>query len=298
MAAIKTHALGRRFGDTVAVDDLDLVVPSGSVYGFLGPNGAGKSTTIKMVLGLIRLTSGSLRILGSTEPRKALSRIGAMVEAPSLYSHLTGRENLRITQRLRDTDRSEIDRVLDIVHLRDAANRPVRDYSMGMHQRLGLALALLGQPELLVLDEPTNGLDPAGIREIRDLLRNLPTDEGVTIFLSSHLLDEVERCATHIGVINHGKLLLQGPLEDLHDHYRERLVIGVHSPDKALALLREHQINAEKELESDRIRVDASLDPATINRLLMTAGIEVDHLMVERQTLEQLFIRWTEGSDA
>ena len=213
--AIETDALTRRFGARVAVSDLALRVPEGGIYGFLGLNGAGKTTTIRMLLGLIRADGGSVRIFGEPFRREVLARIGALVEMPSLYAHLTGRENLEVTRRQIAAPREAIDRVLAIVGLVADANRLVREYSLGMRQRLGLALALLGSPDLLILDEPTNGLDPAGIHEMRDLIRRLPAEHGVTVFLSSHLLAEVEQVAGFIGIIHEGRMVFQGSLAEL-----------------------------------------------------------------------------------
>ena len=246
---IQTTELTRRFGNLTAVDRLGLHVPRGSVYGFLGPNGAGKTTTIRMLLGLIRPNNGEVRLFG--EPlqrsrRALLRRLGALVEAPSVYPNLTGRENLEVTRRLTGGARSQIDRVLGIVHLDDAADRRVRGYSNGMRQRLGLALALLGEPELLILDEPTNGLDPSGIQEMRDLIVRLPEEFGVTVFLSSHLLAEVEQVASHIGIIQEGSLRFQGTLEDLHAQMEEQVVLGVDQPEKAKHLLEEAGWTAHK----------------------------------------------------
>ncbi|HEX3582062.1 MAG TPA: ATP-binding cassette domain-containing protein [Thermoanaerobaculia bacterium] len=212
---IETTALTRRFGTRVAVDDVHLQVPQGEIYGFLGLNGAGKTTTIRMLLGLIRADEGEVRIFGEPFRREVLARIGALVEMPSLYSHLTGRQNLEVTRRQIGAPKTSIDRSLGVVGLDDDANRLVREYSLGMRQRLGLALALLGSPELLILDEPTNGLDPAGIHEMRDLIRRMPAEHGVTVFLSSHLLAEVEQIAGFIGIIHKGRMVFQGPLAEL-----------------------------------------------------------------------------------
>src|SRR5262245_29498458 len=215
--AIETSGLTRRFGSQLAVDDLNLLVPAAGVYGFLGPNGAGKTTAIRMLLGLIRPDAGEVRLFGQSlkaNHRALMSRVGALVEAPSLYPHLTGRENLEVTRRLLGSPRNRIDRALETIKLTRDANRRVREYSLGMRQRLGLALALLNQPELLILDEPTNGLDPAGIHEMRDLLCRLPAELGLTVFLSSHLLSEVEQIASHIGIIQARRLLFQGTLTE------------------------------------------------------------------------------------
>src|SRR5215207_6839601 len=216
---IETCGLTRRFGDRVAVDKLNLSVPAADVYGFLGPNGAGKTTAIRMLLGLIRPNAGEVRLFGVHVDRRnrasLMRRVGALVESPSLYPHLTGRENLEVTRRLLGSPRNLIEVALDTIKLTKDADRRVREYSLGMRQRLGLALALLNNPKLLILDEPTNGLDPAGIHEMRDLIRRLPEEFGVTVFLSSHLLGEVEQIATHIGIINEGHLLFQGALAEL-----------------------------------------------------------------------------------
>ena len=219
--AIETHELTRRFGDHTAVDCAELRVPQGGIYGFLGLNGAGKTTTIRLILGLIRADAGSVHVFGEPFAREALRRIGALVEVPSLYSHLTGRENLEVTRRQLGASRSSIDRSLSIVGLERDANRLVREYSLGMKQRLGLALALLTSPDLLILDEPTNGLDPAGIHEMRELLRRMPAEYGVTVFLSSHLLSEVEQIAGSVGIIHEGRMVFQGSIGELRARHRE-----------------------------------------------------------------------------
>jgi ABC-2 type transport system ATP-binding protein len=219
---IQTQGLSRSFGDRQVVCGLDLSVPEQVVYGFLGPNGAGKTTTIRMLLGLIHPTSGSISFFGKPAVSgdwHRLEKVGALVEAPSLYPNLTGRENLEVVRRMLDLPRVNIDRVLGIVKLSNDANRLVRHYSLGMQQRLAIALAMLNQPKLLILDEPTNGLDPFGIQEIRDLIRDIPEKEGVTVFLSSHLLSEVELMATHVGIIRSGSLRFQGPLARLRQQW-------------------------------------------------------------------------------
>lgn len=216
--ALVTRGLTRRFARVTAVRDLDLRVPRACVYGFLGLNGAGKSTTIRMLLGLLRPTSGTATVLGWAMPQDrlaALRRVGALVESPTVYPHLTGIENLAATCRLRAASEREIPRLLQLVGLSAAGGRLAREYSTGMRQRLGLAAALTGEPELLILDEPTNGLDPRGIQEMRELVRGLPGQTGVTVFLSSHLLAEVEQVATHVGIIHYGRLVVQGTIETL-----------------------------------------------------------------------------------
>ncbi len=225
---IETRQLTRSFKDTRAVDGLSLQVPAGSVYGFLGPNGAGKTTTIRMLLGLIRPDGGEIRLFNRRlrdDTMGVLRRVGSLVESPSLYPHLNGRENLEVLRRMTGGSRSEIDRVLKVVNLENAANRLVRNYSLGMRQRLGLAVALFGQPELLILDEPTNGLDPAGIHEMRELICRLPA-EGLTVFLSSHLLSEVEQMVTQIGIVQSGRLIFQGKPDELKTRTRNQVFVA------------------------------------------------------------------------
>jgi len=215
---IETTLLTRTFGARVAVDRVNLRVPAGVIYGFLGPNGAGKTTTIRMLLGLTRPTSGSVRLFGETfsrERRKLLQEVGALVEEPSLYPHLTGRENLEIIRRLRNRSRQDVDALLQQFEFASAARDVVATYSSGMRQTLGLAAACLGQPRLLILDEPTNGLDPGATRKLRALLRGQVERHGVTVFVSSHILGEVEQLADWVGIIDHGRLLFQGTLTSL-----------------------------------------------------------------------------------
>ena len=225
--AIQTEGLTKRLGDAAVVDKLDLAVPRGSVYGFLGPNGSGKTTTIRMLLGLIWPTTGSYRVLGEAMPAanaKVLPQVGALIEGPAFYPWLTGRQNLRRMDAAapdgqRKTRRERIDTALTRVGLAAAANKRFRAYSLGMKQRLGLAAALLRPRSLLILDEPTNGMDPQGTREIRNLVREL-AGEGSTVFLSSHLLSEVEQVCSHVGIISVGKMVAQGSVEELRGSRR------------------------------------------------------------------------------
>jgi ABC-type multidrug transport system ATPase subunit len=294
-SAIETHGLTRRFGTRTVVDRVDLRVPAECVYGFLGPNGAGKTTTIRLLLGLIRPDAGGVDLFGEPFSRDSLRRVGSLVESPSLYPHLTGRENLEATRRLLAAPRSGIDRALETSRLQDDADRLVRDYSLGMKQRLGLALALLTAPRLLVLDEPTNGLDPAGIHEMRDLLRRLPREHGVTVFLSSHLLAEVEQIAGFVGIIHEGRLTFQGPLAELRDRQRGHLRLGVRRPEAALELLRGAGIAARAD-GGTFVHVDGDArEAASVNRLLVEGGHDVFHLSVERQSLEAIFLGLTGG---
>ncbi len=294
---IVTSGLTRRFGQLTAVDDLNLEVPAGCVYGFLGPNGAGKTTTIRMLLGLLRPHAGQVQLFSKplqSERLGVLGRVGALVESPSLYPNLTGRENLEVTRLLCGGTKEQIERVLRIVHLEDAARRPVSGYSTGMRQRLALALALLNHPGLLILDEPTSGLDPAGIIEMRDLIGRLPADHGVTVFLSSHLLAEVEQMATDIGIINHGRLCFQGRMDDLRARMEDQLVLGVEQPSQAKAMLEQSgwvvRSNGNRRIT---VAVSGRSDATLVNDMLVTAGMRVFHLSVQQPRLEDMFLQLT-----
>ena len=297
--AVQTRGLARRFGQIAAVDGLDLEVPRHSVYGFLGPNGAGKTTTIRLLLGLLRPDAGEVRLLGRNVQRERLAvlrRVGTLVETPSLYAHLTGAENLEVIRRLAGVARDRIAHVLEVVRLTTAAHRLVRGYSLGMKQRLGIAAALLTDPELLILDEPTNGLDPAGIGEMRALIRTLPQAHGITVFLSSHLLHEVALVATHVGIVNGGRLVFQGPLAalDARAEGEARLIVGVDRPDAARQVLAAAGWAAQP-VADGRLEVDVRSPEAVaeVNAQLVRAGISVTHLASNRPSLEALFFRLT-----
>jgi lantibiotic transport system ATP-binding protein len=298
---IQTTGLTRRFGKEVAVDALDLHVPAGSVYGFLGPNGAGKTTTIRMLLGLIKPSAGEVRLFGrrlGDDRIDLLQRVGALVEAPSLYPHLSGRENLEVTRRLRGLDPAAVERALALTGLSGAANKLVRAYSMGMRQRLALALALMPDPILLVLDEPTNGLDPAGIHEIRQLIISLPKEHGITVFLSSHLLGEVEQVASHLGILQRGKLLFQGELPLLQARRRSHLVVGSPRLGEVRQLL---EAGGWQVLPSAngilRVAASSGAEAARANQLLVNAGLPVEHLSLEQPSLEEIFLSLTHEVD-
>jgi ABC-type multidrug transport system ATPase subunit len=297
--AITTWNLIRRFGDLTAVDALGLQVPRGSVYGFLGPNGAGKTTTIRMLLGLIRPHDGEVRLFDEVlfQNRMALlRRVGALVESPSLYPNLTGRENLEVTRRLIGARNEQVNRGLRIVRLEEAADRRVQHYSTGMRQRLGLALALLAEPELLILDEPTNGLDPAGIHEMRDLVVRLPREHGITVFLSSHLLNEVEQVATHIGIIHKGRMLFQGTRDGLQSQLGEHVSLGVNQPEEAQRLLSQEGWTVKDDGDGRLlVTVSGRSEASKINAQLVRGGVSVFHLSLERLSLEKVFLRLTEG---
>ncbi|MBP6822496.1 MAG: ABC transporter ATP-binding protein [Acidobacteria bacterium] len=300
--AIETCGLTRRFGTQLAVNEVNLLVPEASIYGFLGPNGAGKTTTIRMLLGLIRPNAGEVKLFGEAFVANRLSllrRVGALVETPSLYSHLTGRENLEVTRRLIGADRKLIDRALDIVKLAADAHRRVREYSLGMRQRLSLGLALLNNPDLLILDEPANGLDPAGIHEMRDLIRRLAAEFGITIFLSSHLLSEVEQVANHIGIIHQGKLVFQGTLADLQSQRHQHLTVGVNHPDQAANCLTSAGWSVQRNGDGLLTVAATSRDAAIrVNSLLVSQSIEVFHIALAQASLEDIFLNITNNQIA
>ncbi len=296
-AAIETHGLTRRFGGVEAVSGIDLFVPERSVFGFLGRNGAGKTTTIRLLLGLLRPSAGSARIFGIDIGRRleAARRIGSLVETPFHYDHLTGTENLAITARLLGLRKGEIGRVLDIVGLAGDGHRRVGAYSLGMRQRLGVARALLGGPKLLILDEPTNGLDPDGIRDMRALISTLPEREGVTLFVSSHVLAEVEQVAIHIALMDKGRLVAQGAIASLREGARKRVSIKVRQPDRLVALLAEVGIGSADtgggivEI-ADESSARAAQDIAAINLMMVERGIEVLGIQVAEPSLEDFFV--------
>jgi ABC-type multidrug transport system ATPase subunit len=299
---ITTQDLTKRFGHVEAVRDVSLDVREGDRYGLLGPNGSGKSTLVRMLLGLVYATSGSISILGEPVPRhvgRVLPEIGAVIEEPAAYPHLSGRANLRLLDAAgpgsggggRRTRRRRVDEALEQVGLAGINRRPVRAYSLGMRQRLGLAAALVRRPRLLILDEPTNGLDPRGIRDIRDLLIGLNAD-GVTVFMSSHLLPEVSALCTRIGVLDSGKLVLQEQLASLQEP-TGRVLISTDDPERAVATLDglvEHRDGADL--------VVRSADPAALNARLVAAGVPVRSLAVQRRSLEEIVLDVTgAGSD-
>lgn len=296
MSVISVSKLSRRFGAVHAVSDLSLEVPAQSVYAFLGPNGAGKTTTIRLILGLLRPDAGEIRMFGESVRQRrvqVLRRVGAMVESPSLYQNLTGRENLEVKRRILGAPPAEIDRVLEIVGLQKSATRLVRGYSFGMKQRLGVALAMLGGPELLILDEPTNGLDPAGIEEMRTLIGGLPETHGVTVFLSSHLLSEVEQVATHVAILSQGKTLFDGAMEQLQEQQRAVLVIGVDRANEAAQLLSRSGFSSSPYEGKLWLDGGVAVHAGVINTMLVQAGFCVHELVVQRPTLERIFLDMT-----
>ncbi len=294
--AIQSDGLSRRFGKLPAVEGLDLRVPEGTITAFLGPNGAGKTTTIRLLLGLLKPTSGTCEVLGHRPGEvEALRQLGAMVESPSLYGHLTGFENVEITRLMRGGVRSETDRVLEVVGLTRDAHRVVQQYSLGMRQRLAMALALFGSPRLLVLDEPTNGLDPSGIQEIRELIRQVPKQTGAAVFLSSHILAEVEQVASNLVVIHRGVLRYQGPTGDLGDQGVPWQQIRVDQVDRALAQLRERGLEVKYEEPYVLVQTPDEGVPA-LAALLVNSGLALHELTPRRVSLETRFLALLEGA--
>ena len=272
MNIVETHGLCKRYGKAMRVKHLDLTVPEGAVYGFLGPNGAGKSTTLKMILGLAKPTAGTVSVFGKPmEPHnriQLLRQIGSLIESPSYYGHLTGEENLRIVQTLRGAPEQNIREVLQIVRLDGQKGKKVAHYSLGMKQRLGLAAALLGFPRLLILDEPTNGLDPAGIQEMRELICSLPKQFGMTVVVSSHLLSEIDQMADTVGIIREGELVFQDTLETLHARSQHQLALRTTDNQAAGELLGQCGLEARQEGEFLRIPLLEDGDTARLTALL------------------------------
>lgn len=302
--AVETTGLTKRFGTRTVVDHVDLQVPRGSAFGYLGPNGAGKTTTIRMLLGLTAADDGEMRLLGRAVPAErstALVRVGAVVEEPRFLDYLTGRENLRVIAAVREPEaRRRIDGVLERVGLRDRADDRVGRYSTGMRQRLGVARSLLADPELLMLDEPANGLDPAGIQEFRLMVRAL-VDEGRTVMLSSHLLDEVEKVCDMVAIVDRGRMVAQGSIAELSADGVQTLVLRVSESGRTLALLSGHPAVHSVEENGTGIRAvlgqvspsEARSVAADLNRRLVEGGVEVFEIELPRATLEERFLEIT-----
>jgi ABC-2 type transport system ATP-binding protein len=299
-SAIETRGLTKRFGSRAALQGADLDVPRGCAFGFLGPNGAGKTTLIRVLLGLTPASAGSMRLLGVPVPARrgeALAKVGAIVEEPRFQGHLTGRENLRIAAACREPAADgRIAGALERMGLIDRADDRVRTYSMGMRQRLGIARCLLADPELLILDEPTNGLDPAGILEFRTFVRSL-VDEGRTVFLSSHLLDEVEKICDMAAIVDHGRILTQGTVSEIASGGQPTIVIGVDDPALAERVLLDHPAVAEAGEVAGGLRLvlsdGAPVAIADINRRLVEAGVAVHLIEPARVSLEERFLEVT-----
>ena len=301
MSVIQTMGLSKRYKDRWAVDQLDLRVEQGDIYGFIGRNGAGKSTTLKLLCGLARPTQGEALIFGKpVRDSVARRRVGALIEQPGLYPDLSGRENLRLYAALLGLDSPErqVEEILKTVGLSPKEKKPVRHYSMGMKQRLGVALALLGGPDLLLLDEPINGLDPEGIREMRELLLRLNRERGLTILVSSHILGELSKIATRYGIIQDGRMVEQITAAELDQKCTDYLYLRTDQPQKAAALLeREFYLNRWEMRPEGGLRVYEAVDVRAVGQTLALAGIAVEAMGLDREDLEGYFLERMGGRD-
>ena len=297
---ISTNGLTFDFGSQTVVKSLSLQVPEGSIYGFLGPNGAGKTTTIKLLLNLLQTQQGSIHIFGKelkSNRLEILAQIGSLIEQPAIYSHLSGKENLLNRALLLQIAEARVNEVLNIVHLTDAAHKKAGQYSLGMKQRLGIALALLSDPKLLILDEPTNGLDPNGIIEVRELLIKLVSEHKKTVFISSHLLAEIERMATHVGIINHGELLFQGSIYDLEAMSKPAVQIETgNTIDAANYLTRNNYTVTEVTDTHIFVPYTTKQQMGDINKLLNDMGYNVYSIIKQHKDLEKLFLDITQNA--
>lgn len=293
---LRTVGLTKRFGRASAVDHVSMTVNKGDIYGFIGKNGAGKTTFMRVVLGLSAPTEGTVELFGGLSPEEAGKKIGALIEAPGIFPHCTAKENMKRFAILKDKDESKIDGLLDFVGLGDVGNKKAGKFSLGMKQRLGIAIAMLGDPELLILDEPVNGLDPTGMKEIRDLILRLNREKGITVLISSHLLDELSKIVTRYGIINNGVLVDEIDASEMKAKTGHRLIIVVDDVEKAVSLL-------EKEVGKDSIGINghaiglsSGLDrTAELNALLVKNGVAVSSLSVKTDGLEKYFIEKVGG---
>ncbi|WP_141502178.1 ATP-binding cassette domain-containing protein [Paenibacillus luteus] len=291
---IETKGLSKRYKGRYAVSNLNLKIAKGDIYGFLGPNGAGKTTTIRMLLGLIKPSNGSVHIFGKALNKERLSilrRVGSLVEYPSYYGHLSATDNLEAIRRIIEAPKARIAEVLSIVGLSKEARRPVKGFSLGMKQRLGIASALLGNPELLLLDEPTNGLDPSGILEIRELIKQMPKQHGITVLISSHLLSEVELTAGTVGIIRQGELVFQDTIANLHQQAQGSMSLVVSDPEQAHITLRQHGIEAVHRGNTLLLEQTSDHTVARIVRTLVERKHDIYRVEEKRKTLEELFLQ-------
>ncbi|WP_068785559.1 ABC transporter ATP-binding protein [Paenibacillus phocaensis] len=290
---VSTVNLSKRYGNEYRVKNVNLSVHEGDIYGFLGPNGAGKSTTLKMLLGLTRPTEGKVTLFDrdfEKNRRRLLSQIGSLIESPSYYGHLSGLENLRVVQRLRDVPEANVMEALKIVRLDNQKDKKVGQYSLGMKQRLGIAMALLPFPKLLILDEPTNGLDPAGIGEIRELIQSLPQRFGITVLISSHLLSEIEQIATSVGIINDGKMMFQGRMEELRRLSHSAILIKTRNNLMARELLASKGFSPVFQKDSLAFRGITDDMVSQINRCLVESNLDVLRIEEHTKNLESIFL--------
>lgn len=292
---VETKNLSKNFKDFKAVDTLNLKVTEGKIYGFLGPNGAGKSTTIRMILGLIKASKGEVKVFGmdiNKNREDILKNVGALVESPSYYGHLTAYENLEIARRILKLDKSSIDEALELVKLTHVRNKKVSEFSLGMKQRLGIAQALIGKPKLIILDEPTNGLDPSGIIEIRELIKSLPGTLGITVIISSHILSEIELMADEVAVINKGKLIYQGDMKNLKKDSSKKICVDIDNQEQAYEMLVKRGYRVEKS-EGKLLVKGEGLTSAKLCKELVMTGYEVNYLSQEEKSLENIFLELT-----
>jgi ABC-type multidrug transport system ATPase subunit len=294
---ITTSGLCKQYGKVLRVKDLDLSIPEGAVYGFLGPNGAGKSTTMKMILGLVRPSAGTIAVfsnrLSNSNRLSILKKVGSLIESPSYYGHLTGKENLRIVSTLKGVPEKDIDRVLHVVRLENQKEKKVSQYSMGMKQRLGLACALLGSPKLLILDEPTNGLDPAGIQEMRELICSLPKQYGMTVMVSSHLLSEIDQIATSVGIISRGELIFQGGMAALRERSSRHIEVRTLNNELAFNTLSKQRVKCKFREETLLLPELSDEETARYMKLLFENDIGIVRIEERRKSLEDIFLELT-----
>lgn len=291
---LETKGLTKKYRNNYVVHNVDLKIPKGEIYGFLGPNGAGKTTSIRMLLGLIKPTQGSVTIFNQDlvkERLSILSKIGALVENPSYYAHLNAIENLEVYRILRNVPKEKIGEVLQIVGLQHAAKQKVKEYSLGMKQRLGIAIALLGDPQLLILDEPTNGLDPQGIHEIRTLIKKLAKERGITILISSHLLSEIDQMATYVGIISKGELIFQDKIEALRHHAQHTISLMTDKPDAAWKAILAKGTPSVREEDKIILSNATNQTVADIVRTLVTHNIAVFRIEENKKSLEDIFLQ-------
>ena len=292
---IATENLSKEYDGVYRVQDLDIRVKEGDIYGFLGPNGAGKSTTMKMLLGLVKPTSGTIEIMGklfNEKNRKGiLQSVGSLIEAPSYYGHLTGHENMELICRLLDLPQKNIDEAIHIVRLENQMNKKVKNYSLGMKQRLGIAMALAREPKLLILDEPTNGLDPAGIEEMRGLIKTLPSKYGMTVMISSHILSEIDQMATVIGIINQGSLIFQERMSVLDEQRKPQIILKTSDDDTAYRFLA--KLNPQRTLNGLQLGALTDEQTGAVVRELCSNNLSVYRVEEHRESLEDIFLTLT-----
>jgi ABC-type multidrug transport system ATPase subunit len=299
---LETKGLNKTFGTRKVIDNLSLKIEQGDIYGFLGPNGSGKTTTIRMMLGLVHPDSGEVKIDGvdlKTDFKKAISPVGAIVENPTFYTYLSAYDNLSLMANLvPGLSKDRVNEVLDMVGLRDRAKDKVKTYSLGMKQRLGIANALLNNPQIIILDEPTNGLDPQGMKEIKEMIAQLASEKGITFFISSHLLNEVEQICTKVGIIKEGKLLEEGNVKQLLSVENEMHEVYTIDVEKAIDVVK--TVNYVKSVEKSQNGIMVQLEKgyaSKLNQLLVTSDIQVDSIVPQNNTLEKFFFEVTEGGD-